>query len=51
MQERDEVHGDMLWNTAVVIGNKGNVIGKHRKARTRAQSYKHLATSCCEGKL
>jgi len=29
--ERDEAHGETLWNTAVVIGNNGNVIGKHRK--------------------
>jgi len=29
--ERDEVHGDTIWNTAVVIGNNGNVIGKTRK--------------------
>lgn len=29
--ERDEAHGDTLWNTAVVISNTGNVIGKHRK--------------------
>jgi beta-ureidopropionase len=29
--ERDEAHGGVLWNTAVVIGNSGNVIGKHRK--------------------
>jgi len=29
--ERDEEHGDTIWNTAVVIGNKGNYIGKHRK--------------------
>lgn len=29
--ERDEAHGDTIWNTAVVIGNNGNVIGKHRK--------------------
>ena len=27
--ERDDQ--DVLWNTAVVIGNNGNVIGKHRK--------------------
>lgn len=31
--ERDEAHGDTIWNTAVVIGNNGNVIGKHRKVR------------------
>ena len=29
--ERDKHHGDVLWNTAVVIGNHGNIIGKHRK--------------------
>jgi apolipoprotein N-acyltransferase len=29
--ERDEAHGGTVWNTAVVIGNNGNVIGKHRK--------------------
>ncbi|BBN04517.1 beta-ureidopropionase [Marchantia polymorpha subsp. ruderalis] len=29
--ERDEAHGDTLWNTAVIIGNHGNIIGKHRK--------------------
>jgi beta-ureidopropionase len=29
--ERDSVHSDTIWNTVVVIGNNGNVIGKHRK--------------------
>lgn len=29
--ERDEVHGDTIWNTAVVINELGKVIGKHRK--------------------
>ncbi|XP_023530433.1 beta-ureidopropionase-like isoform X1 [Cucurbita pepo subsp. pepo] len=29
--ERDVNHGETLWNTAVVIGNNGNIIGKHRK--------------------
>ena len=29
--ERDLEHGDTIWNTAVVIGNNGNYIGKHRK--------------------
>jgi beta-ureidopropionase len=29
--ERDEVHGDMLANTAVVISNTGKVLGKSRK--------------------
>ena len=31
MLERDEAHGETIWNTAVVIGHMGNVIGKHRK--------------------
>lgn len=29
--ERDESHGDTIWNTAVVINECGKVIGKHRK--------------------
>uniref|UniRef100_A0A7S1KLX5 Beta-ureidopropionase n=1 Tax=Percolomonas cosmopolitus TaxID=63605 RepID=A0A7S1KLX5_9EUKA len=29
--ERDSAHADTIWNTAVVIGNHGNYIGKHRK--------------------
>jgi len=29
--ERDEAHGGTIHNTAVVIGNRGNVIGFHRK--------------------
>jgi len=29
--ERDETHGDVLWNTAVIISNHGNVIGITRK--------------------
>ena len=29
--ERDANHGDVLWNTAVVISNTGSIIGKHRK--------------------
>mmetsp|Transcript_21259 Transcript_21259/g.49948 ORF Transcript_21259/g.49948 Transcript_21259/m.49948 type:complete len:387 (+) Transcript_21259:2-1162(+) len=29
--ERDEIKGDTLHNTAVVISNSGEIIGKHRK--------------------
>lgn len=29
--ERDEAHGGTIHNTAVVIGNRGNIIGYHRK--------------------
>lgn len=35
--ERDEAHGETIWNTAVVIGNNGNVIGKHRKVGQQAR--------------
>jgi len=29
--ERDYAHGGVIWNTAVIIGNNGNYIGKSRK--------------------
>nr|CAI5862787.1 unnamed protein product [Callosobruchus analis] len=29
--ERDEIHDDTIWNTAVVIDNHGDYLGKHRK--------------------
>lgn len=29
--ERDTVHNDTIWNTAVIIDNHGDVQGKHRK--------------------
>lgn len=29
--ERDEAKGDTVWNTAVVVGHTGAVVGKHRK--------------------
>ena len=29
--ERDETHGDVFWNTAVIISDTGRVIGKTRK--------------------
>jgi beta-ureidopropionase len=29
--ERDEAHGDTIWNTAVVFGPAGNYVGKSRK--------------------
>jgi hypothetical protein len=35
--ERDEAHGSVIWNTAVVIGNNGNILGKHRKVRPLQQ--------------
>lgn len=29
--ERDSTHGDILWNTAVVLSSNGTYLGKHRK--------------------
>ena len=29
--ERDGAHGGTIHNTAVIIGNRGNIVGKHRK--------------------
>lgn len=40
--ERDEAHGDTLWNTAVIIGNHGNIIGKHRKVVPLTQASEDL---------
>jgi beta-ureidopropionase len=44
--ERDEAHGETIWNTAVVIGNNGNVIGKHRKVRKGVSSSCYLVLCC-----
>lgn len=29
--ERDEMHADVLWNTAVIIDENGTILGYHRK--------------------
>lgn len=29
--ERDSIHSDTIWNTAVIIDNHGDYLGKHRK--------------------
>lgn len=39
--ERDEAHGETIWNTAVVIGHMGNVLGKHRKVLLDILSTEH----------
>lgn len=31
--ERDDTHGGVLYNTAVVVSNNGGVLGIHRKVR------------------
>ena len=33
--ERDDSHAETIWNTVVVIGNNGNIIGKDRKVPNR----------------
>ena len=40
--ERDVNHGETLWNTAVIIGNRGNIIGKHRKVKQSSPSTFYL---------
>lgn len=40
--ERDEAHGDVLWNTAVIISNHGNVIGITRKNHIPRGETHHL---------
>ncbi|RWS21931.1 beta-ureidopropionase-like protein, partial [Leptotrombidium deliense] len=37
--ERDELHGDTVWNTAVVISNKGKILGKTRKNHIPRSTY------------
>lgn len=43
--ERDASHRETIWNTAVVIGNNGNVIGKHRKVGLGGLAA--VAALCC----
>lgn len=40
--ERDDTHGGVLYNTAVVVSNNGGVIGIHRKV-----SYIRTRLRCC----
>jgi beta-ureidopropionase len=47
--ERDEVHSNRLWNTAVVIGHTGNYIGKHRKNHIPRVGDFNEATYYAEG--
>lgn len=43
--ERDVAHGETIWNTAVVIGHMGNVLGKHRKVcNSKTCSMHHIDT-------
>lgn len=43
--ERDLKHGETIWNTAVIIGNNGNIIGKHRKVTCSLFISKFLSSN------
>ncbi|GAB6028686.1 Beta-ureidopropionase [Chamberlinius hualienensis] len=49
--ERDENHGDVLWNTAVVISNSGKIIGKTRKNHIPRVGDFNESTYYMEGNL
>lgn len=46
--ERDTNHGDVLWNTAVVISERGKILGKQRKnhipSNGESTYYQHGST-------
>ena len=49
--ERDEDHGDTIWNTCVVISNTGRVIGKSRKNHIPRVGDFNESTYYMEGNL
>jgi len=49
--ERDEVHGDIMWNTAVVISHHGKVLGKTRKNHIPRVGDFNESTYYLEGNL
>ncbi len=49
--ERDEEHNDIIFNTAVIIGNHGNYIGKSRKNHIPRVGDFNEATYYLEGNL
>ncbi|EPQ20313.1 Beta-ureidopropionase [Myotis brandtii] len=49
--ERDGEHGDVLWNTAVVISNSGAVLGKTRKNHIPRVGDFNESTYYMEGNL
>lgn len=49
--ERDENHGDIIWNTAVVISNTGSVLGKSRKNHIPRVGDFNESTYYMEGNL
>jgi len=49
--ERDYAHGGIIWNTAVIIGNNGNYIGKSRKNHIPRVGDFNESTYYMEGNL
>jgi len=49
--ERDNSHGGIIWNTAVVVGNNGNVIGISRKNHIPRVGDFNESTYYMEGNL
>jgi len=49
--ERDEIHGDTMWNTAVVISHRGKVLGKSRKNHIPRVGDFNESTYYMEGNL
>uniref|UniRef100_A0A6P7GTY8 Beta-ureidopropionase-like n=1 Tax=Diabrotica virgifera virgifera TaxID=50390 RepID=A0A6P7GTY8_DIAVI len=47
--ERDEIHSDSIWNTAVVIDNHGDYLGKQRKNHIPRSGDINEAIYCNEG--
>jgi beta-ureidopropionase len=49
--ERDHVHGDILWNTTVVISSSGRIVGKTRKNHIPRVGDFNESTYYMEGNL
>ncbi|KAJ8921287.1 hypothetical protein NQ315_013761 [Exocentrus adspersus] len=47
--ERDDVYNDSIWNTAVVIDNHGNYLGKQRKNHISRDAYINESMYYSEG--
>ncbi|XP_074594898.1 beta-ureidopropionase pyd3 [Brevipalpus obovatus] len=49
--ERDEIHSDVIWNTAVIISHTGTIIGKTRKNHIPRVGDFNESTYYMEGNL
>lgn len=48
--ERDTNHGDLMWNTAVILSERGQILGKQRKnhipSNGESEYYIHGSSRC-----